>query len=163
MYRGWSGPYFLKLCVYIKDNNNSSQGKFYWFLFTISSKFPDLNFAPHVLSIYSYKPLYCSCDANIEPRLPVLAWALIPFRVPMTYLRFVIWAGEYRLHGRLHSQRFRIFLIYMSCKLNLPFLSFLYDEILKMYLCNTSECQLQSAKTSFGNGIIILIKHWNIL
>ena len=44
---------FPKLRVHIKDNNNSPHGKFHRFLFPFSSKFPDLNFAPYVLYIYS--------------------------------------------------------------------------------------------------------------
>ena len=40
-------------CVHIKDNNNSPHGKSYRFLLPFSSKFPDLNFAPYVLYIYS--------------------------------------------------------------------------------------------------------------
>ena len=39
--------------MHIKDNNNSPNGKFHRFLFSFSSKFPDLNFAPFVLYIYS--------------------------------------------------------------------------------------------------------------
>ena len=45
--------FFPKLRVHIKDNNNSPHGKFHRFLFWFSSKFPDLNFAPYVLYIYS--------------------------------------------------------------------------------------------------------------
>ena len=45
--------FFWKLRVHIKDNNNSPHGKFHRFLFPFSSKFPDLNFAPYVLYIYS--------------------------------------------------------------------------------------------------------------
>ena len=45
--------FFPKLCVHIKDNNNSPHGKFHRFLFLFSSKFPDLNFAPYVFYIYS--------------------------------------------------------------------------------------------------------------
>ena len=44
---------FPKLRVHIKDNNNSPHGKFHRFLLPFSSKFPDLNFAPYVLYIYS--------------------------------------------------------------------------------------------------------------
>ena len=44
---------FSKLRVHIKDNNNSLHGKFHRFLFPFSSKFPDINFAPYVLHIYS--------------------------------------------------------------------------------------------------------------
>ena len=39
--------------MHIKGNNNSPHGKFHRFLFPFSSKFSDLNFAPHVLYIYS--------------------------------------------------------------------------------------------------------------
>ena len=46
----WS---FDKNSLHIKDNNNSPRGKFHRFLFPLSSKFPDLNFAPYVLYIYS--------------------------------------------------------------------------------------------------------------
>ena len=46
----WS---FDKNSLHIKDNNNSPHGKFHRFLFPFSSKFPDLNFAPYVLYIYS--------------------------------------------------------------------------------------------------------------
>ena len=58
------------LCVQTKDNNNSPHGKFHRFLFPFSSKFPDLNFAPYVLYIYScyMKPVR---DTNSEPSLPV--------------------------------------------------------------------------------------------
>ena len=45
--------FLSKLHVHIKDNNNSPHGKFHRFLFPFSSKFPDLNFAPYVLYIYS--------------------------------------------------------------------------------------------------------------
>ena len=51
---------FPKLCVHIKDNNNSPHGKFHRFLFPFSSKFPDLNFAPYVR------------DTNSEPGSPVI-------------------------------------------------------------------------------------------
>ena len=50
----------------IKDNNNSSHGKFHRFLFPFSSKFPDLNFVSFVLYM---KPV---CDTNSEPELPVV-------------------------------------------------------------------------------------------
>ena len=43
----------LKLRVHIKDNNNSPHVKFHCFLFPFTSKFPDLNFTPYVLYIYS--------------------------------------------------------------------------------------------------------------
>ena len=33
--------------MHIKDSNNLPHGKFLWFLFPFSSKFPDLNFAPY--------------------------------------------------------------------------------------------------------------------
>ena len=39
--------------MHIKDNNNSPHGNFHRFLFSRSSKFPDLNFAPYVFYIYS--------------------------------------------------------------------------------------------------------------
>ena len=54
----------------INDNNNSPHGKFHQYLFLFSSKFPDLNFAPYVLYIYScyMKPVR---DTNSEPELPV--------------------------------------------------------------------------------------------
>ena len=57
--------------MHIKDNNNSPHGKFHRFLFPFSSKFPDLNFAPHVLYIYScyMNPVR---DTNSEPGLPVV-------------------------------------------------------------------------------------------
>ena len=60
----------MKLCAQIKDNNNSPHGKFHRFLFPFTSKFPDLNFTPYVLYIYScyMKPI---CDINGEPGLPV--------------------------------------------------------------------------------------------
>ena len=56
--------------MHIKDSNNSRHGKFHRFLFPFSSKFPDLNFAPYVLFIYSchVKPVR---DTNSEPGLPV--------------------------------------------------------------------------------------------
>ena len=41
---------------HIKGNNNSPRGKFHQFLFSFSNKFPDLNFAPYVLYIYSCEP-----------------------------------------------------------------------------------------------------------
>ena len=66
------GDYFFpKLHVHIKDNNNSPHGKFRWFLFPFSNKFPDLNFALYVLYIYScyMKPV---CDTNSKPGLPVV-------------------------------------------------------------------------------------------
>ena len=45
---------FPKLRVHIKDNNNNSpHGKSHRFFLPFSSKFPDLNFAPYVLYIYS--------------------------------------------------------------------------------------------------------------
>ena len=44
---------FSKLRGHIKDNNNSPHGEFHRFLFPFSRKFPDLNFAPYVLYIYS--------------------------------------------------------------------------------------------------------------
>ena len=52
--------------MHIKENNNSPHGKFHRFLFPFSSKFPDLNFAPHVLYIYScyMNPVR---DTNSEP------------------------------------------------------------------------------------------------
>ena len=53
MYERWRRLFFPKLRVHIKDNNNSPHGKFHRFLFPLSSKFPDLNFAPFVLYIYS--------------------------------------------------------------------------------------------------------------
>ena len=53
MKESWSTLFCPKLSVHIKDNNNSPHGKFHRFLFSFSSKFPDLNFAPYVLYIYS--------------------------------------------------------------------------------------------------------------
>ena len=47
------GLFFLKLCVHIKDNNNSPHGEVHQFLFPFSSEFPDLNFVAYVLYIYS--------------------------------------------------------------------------------------------------------------
>ena len=44
--------FFPKLRAHIKYNNNSPHGKFHRFLFPFSSKFPDLNFAPYVLTLY---------------------------------------------------------------------------------------------------------------
>ena len=57
--------------MHIKDNNNSPHGKFHRFLFPFANKFPDLNFDPYVLYIYSYymKPVR---DTNSEPGLPVV-------------------------------------------------------------------------------------------
>ena len=49
----WSFGKNSLLCVHSKDNNNSPHGKFHRFLFPFSSKFPDLNFTPYVLFIYS--------------------------------------------------------------------------------------------------------------
>ena len=43
--KGDEDYFSLKLCVRIKDNNNSPHGKFHRFLFSFSSKFSDLNFA----------------------------------------------------------------------------------------------------------------------
>ena len=61
--------FFPKLRVHMKDNNNSPHGKFHWFLFPFSSKFPDLNFAPYVFYIYPcYEPV---SDTKSEPGLPV--------------------------------------------------------------------------------------------
>ena len=59
------GPFFPKLCACILDNNSSPYGKFNQILFPFSSKFPDLNFASYVLSIYPH-------GTHSEPRrLPV--------------------------------------------------------------------------------------------
>ena len=57
--------------MHIKDNNNSPHGKFHRFLFPFSSKFPDRNFAPYVLYIFTHvmKPVR---DTNSEPGLPVV-------------------------------------------------------------------------------------------
>ena len=52
MKEGERGPFSPKLRVRIKDNNSSPHGKFYRFLFPLSSKFSDLNFALYVLYIY---------------------------------------------------------------------------------------------------------------
>ena len=49
----YSASSFLHSILHITDNNNSPHGKFHRFLFSFSSKFPDLNFAPYVLYIYS--------------------------------------------------------------------------------------------------------------
>ena len=38
------------------SRHNSPRGKFHQFLFPFSNKFPDLNFAPYVLYIYSCEP-----------------------------------------------------------------------------------------------------------
>ena len=55
---------------HIKGDNNSPRGKFHQFLFPFSNKFPDLNFTPYVLYIYScYETV---CDTNSEPGLPVI-------------------------------------------------------------------------------------------
>ena len=64
MKEGERGPFFPKLRVRIKDNNSSPHGKFHRFLFPFSCKFPDLNFASHVLYIYL-------CGTHSEPGLPV--------------------------------------------------------------------------------------------
>ena len=48
----WRRLFFLKLCIRVKDNNNSTHGKFHQFLFPFSSKFSDLNFTSYVLYIY---------------------------------------------------------------------------------------------------------------
>ena len=55
----------------IKDNNNSPHGKFHWFLFPFSSKFPDLNLTLYQFSKFTHvmKPI---CDTNSEPGLPVV-------------------------------------------------------------------------------------------
>ena len=53
MWRKGETKFFPKLRIHINDNNNSPHGKFHRFLFPFSSKFPDLNFAPYVLYIYS--------------------------------------------------------------------------------------------------------------
>ena len=52
MKEGERGQFSPKLRVRIKDNNSSLHGKFYQFLFPVSSKFSDLNFASYVLYIY---------------------------------------------------------------------------------------------------------------
>ena len=54
--------------MHIKDNNNSPHGKFHPFLFSFSSKFPDLNFTPFLLYVYS-----CS-----ETRTWHKQWAWVP-------------------------------------------------------------------------------------
>ena len=48
----WWRLFFPKLCVCIKDNNNSPHGKFHRFLFPFSSTFSELNFTSYVLYIY---------------------------------------------------------------------------------------------------------------
>ena len=70
MKEGERGPFFPKLRVRIKDNNNSPHGKFHRFLFPFSSKFPDLNFASYVLYIYLCGTLLS------EPGLPVMNTAI---------------------------------------------------------------------------------------
>ena len=62
----WSRLFFPKLRVHIKDNNNPPHKKFHRFVFSFSSKFPDLNFAPYV-------------TWHSEPGLPVF----IPVRAPI--------------------------------------------------------------------------------
>ena len=65
---------FPKLRVHIKDNNNSPHDKFHRFLFLFSSKFPNRNFAPYVLYIYScYETIR---DTNSEPVLPVIRYCI---------------------------------------------------------------------------------------
>ena len=61
----WSFGKNSLLRVHMKYNKNSPHGKFHRFLFPFSSKFPDLNFAPYVLFIYS-------CYETGEPGLPVV-------------------------------------------------------------------------------------------
>jgi len=56
----------------IKDNNNLPHGKFHRFLFPVSSKFPDLNFAPYVLYINFTHVMKPVRDTNSEPGLPVV-------------------------------------------------------------------------------------------
>ena len=57
--------------MHIEENNNSQHGKFYRFLLPFSSKFPNLNFAPFVLSIYSCY-MKAVRDTNSEPGLPMV-------------------------------------------------------------------------------------------
>ena len=61
-------PFSPKLRVRIKDNNNSSHGKFHRFLFPFSSKFSDRNFVSYVLYIYL---CYVTCHTHSEPGLPM--------------------------------------------------------------------------------------------
>ena len=48
----WRRLFFQKVRLQIKDNNNSPHDNFHRFLFPLSSKCPDLNFAPYVIHIY---------------------------------------------------------------------------------------------------------------
>ena len=51
--------------MHIKDNDNSPYDKSHRFLFPVSGKFPDLNFAP-------FRPICSLRDTNSEPGLPVV-------------------------------------------------------------------------------------------
>ena len=65
-----------------EENNNSRYGKFHRFLCPFFSKFPDLNFAPYVLYIYSCYMKRVS-DTNSEPGLPVVMLPLISVSSPI--------------------------------------------------------------------------------
>ena len=61
--KGDEDYFSLKLCVRIKDNNNSPHGKFHRFLFPFSSEFLDLNFASYVL--YNL-PVLCHVSQTVS-------------------------------------------------------------------------------------------------
>ena len=69
LWRKGDEDYFSsKLCVRIKNNKNSTHGKFHQFLFPFSSKFSDLNFVSYVLYIYL---CYVTCHTQWAWNLPL--------------------------------------------------------------------------------------------
>ena len=68
--KGDEDYFSLKLCVRIKDNNNSPHGKFHRFLFPFSSEFSDLNFVSYVL--YNLPMHVMLRVTHTEPGLPMI-------------------------------------------------------------------------------------------
>ena len=57
--------FFSKLQVHIEDNNNSPHGKFHRFLFPLSGKFPNLNFAPCSLYLLMLRNPYVTQTVSL--------------------------------------------------------------------------------------------------
>ena len=138
---GERGPFFPKLRVRIKDNNTSLHGKFRRFLFPFSSKFPDQNFASHVLYIFS-------CGTRSEPGLPVVL-PIIPIGI-VAYAFTLVWDNLCRNSCIQYSVQICTMAIMRSAQSPPPFLQLICTAT----ATNNSTILISSRKNPFARNFL---------